>query len=100
MPTASGMWLQVQQEFTVALCPQYGRRNLAGHFVADLAGKTAQLIENLVMLRRIPNHPTLPHRSLADLELRFDQGHDLAGRVEQIANARQHQPERDEGDVD
>src|SRR5207244_11218162 len=100
IPTASGMRLQVQQEFAVALRPEYGRGDLAGHLVADLGRKTAKLVENLVVLRRIPDHPTLSYRSLADLELRLDQRHDVARRPEQLANPAQPQTPRHEGDVD
>src|SRR5436309_13621012 len=100
MPTASAIPPQIQQEFAVTLGALDWGRHLACHQVSKPPGKIADRFEDLLMLRRIPNHATLPHRALADFELWFDQGDDVARRAEQIADPREHQPQGDERDVD
>src|SRR5207249_11154827 len=62
--------------------------------------KIADRVDNLLVLRRIPNHSTLPHRPFTDFELRFDQGDDVARRAQKITDPREHQAQGDEGNVD
>ena len=47
----------------------------------------------------VPDHSPLPHRTFPDFELRLDKRHHVPGAVEQFADARQHQSERDEGHI-
>ena len=56
--------------------------------------------EHPTMLVGVAHHSALPDGSLADLELGLDQGYHIARRAEQVADAGQHQPQRDEGDID
>src|SRR5437763_3569290 len=100
MPTASAIPPQIQQEFAVTLGALDGRWHLAGLKVSELAGKIADRVENLLVLRRIPNHSTLPHRPFTNFELRFDQGDDVARRAQKIPDPREHQAQGDEGNVD
>src|SRR5256714_11019960 len=100
MPTASAIPPQIQEEFAVTLGALDWGRHLACHQVSKPAGKIADRFEDLLMLRRIPNHPTLPHHALADFELWFDKGDDVARRAQKIADMREHQPQGDERDVD
>ncbi len=52
------------------------------------------------MLCGVAHDTTLPYGALPHLELRLDQRHDVARRAEQLAHARQHQPQGDERDID
>src|SRR6202011_3599073 len=100
MPTASAISPQVHQEFAIPLRPQDRGGDLAGSQVAVLFGKPPELTEDATMLFGIADYTTLAHRPFADLELGLDQGDDVSGRAEQLADTRQHQPEGDERNVD
>src|ERR1700737_4300326 len=100
MPTASAISPQIQKEFAVALGAQDRRRDLSGNLVPALLGELLDLAEDPAMLFSIAHDASLPHRALPNLELRLDQRHHLARWAEQLADARQHEPQGDEGDVD
>src|SRR6266853_979875 len=100
IPTASAMAIQIKQKLTVPFGPHDRRGDLAGNGVADLGRELAQASDDRAMLLRVAHDAPLPHRAFADLELRLDQGDDLAGWAEQLPNTRQHQPQGDEGNVD
>src|SRR2546421_11181748 len=92
MPTASAIPPQIQQEFAVTLGALDWGRHMACHQESKPPGKIADRFEDLLMLRRIPNHPTLPHLALADLALWFDQGADIARRAVKFAVQRERPP--------
>src|SRR5882762_9954722 len=100
MPTASAIPPQMQQEFPIALRAQDRRGDLGGNLVPALLGKLSELGKDAPMLFGVAHHATLPHRAFPNLELRLDEGYDLARRAQQLAHARQHQPQGDERDVD
>src|ERR1700732_1535648 len=100
IPTASAMSPQVEQEFAIALGAQDWRRDLASRVVPHLLGKLPELAEPPKVLFRVAHNAPLPHRALANLELRLDQRDDVAGRAEELVDTRQHQAQGDEGDVD
>src|ERR1700682_6519885 len=100
MPTASAMTLKIKQKLPVPIGAHDRRGDLGGHRIPDFARKLAQSTDDLAMLLRVAYHAPLPHRAFADFELGLDQGHDLARWTEQLSDLRQHQPQRDEGDVD
>src|SRR5438477_12102755 len=93
MPTASAIPPQIQQEFAVTRGALDWGRHLGCHQVSKPPGKIADRVEDLLMVRRIPNHGTLPHRALADLERWFDQGGDGARRAEEVADPGEHEPQ-------
>src|SRR5437667_12895539 len=99
MPTASAIPPQIQKEFAITFGALNGRWHLAGHQVSELAGEIADRFENLLMLHRIPNHATLPHRPFADFELWFDQSDDVARRAQKIAAPSARPPQRAACDI-
>src|SRR3989442_5577990 len=100
IPTASAMSPQVQQEFAIPLGAHDRRGNLTGNLVAGPLREFPNVDEDLAVLVGVPYDATLSHRALANLELRLDQRHHLARRTEEVADARQHQPQGDERDID
>src|ERR1700674_6107304 len=97
MPTASAISPQIQKEFGHALGAQDRRRDLSDNFVPALLSKLPELAEDPAMLFSIAHHATLAHRALPNLELRLDHAHHLARWAEQLADARQHEPQGDGG---
>src|SRR5229473_6574030 len=100
MPTASVTSPQMQKELAIALRAEDRRGDLGGNLVPALLRKLPELAKDPTMLCRVAHDATLPDGALADLELRLDQRHDIARRAEQLADARQHQPQGNERDVD
>src|SRR5207237_7219787 len=93
MPTASAMSPQEQQEFAIPLVAQDRRRDLPGNLVARVVGEFPQPDEDLAVLVGVAHNAALPHRAFTNLELRLDQGHDVARRAEEFADAWQDQPQ-------
>src|SRR5712664_1064577 len=100
IPTASAMSPQVQQEFAIPLGAQDRRGNVTGNLISGVFREFPNLAEDLAMLVGVAYDATLPHGALANLELRLDQRHRVARRAEEFADARQHQPQGDERDID
>src|SRR5438874_8364756 len=93
MPTASAMSPQEQQEFAVPLGAQDRRRDLPGNLIPGVVGEFPQGGEDLAVLIGVAHDPALPHGALTNLELRLDQGDDVARRAEEFADARQYEPQ-------